>query len=160
MTSLFFKGVIRVHLDLRLKNIWYANSCSLGTNVSPSLGALLLLQSGVQVRELLVQLVAEQLLRGGGDGEDVRTHSIHAHICSRTFDVTFDMRAYVLTGRTEPLSVGDDHERRPQAGGVVPAVTRVTQQDLEDSKRKPPTSPTGDLTHFVSLAEHRFKLNK
>lgn len=97
---------------------------------------------------------------GGGDGEDVRTHSIHAHICSRTFDVTFDMRAYVLTGRTEPLSVWDDHERRPQAGGVVPAVTRVTQQDLEDSKRKPPTSPTGDLTHFVSLAKDRFKLNK
>lgn len=38
---------------------------------------------------------------------------------------------YVLTGRAEPLAVGDDHEGRPQAGCVVAAVAGVAQQDLE-----------------------------
>lgn len=38
---------------------------------------------------------------------------------------------YMLTGWTEPFSVGDDHERRPQAGCVVPVVTRIAQQNLE-----------------------------
>lgn len=36
----------------------------------------------------------------------------------------------MLTGRAEPFSVWDDHERRPQTGRVVAAVARVTQEDL------------------------------
>lgn len=42
---------------------------------------------------------------------------------------------YVLTGRAEPLAVRDDHERRPQTGRVVAAVTAVTQQDLQRARR-------------------------
>lgn len=37
---------------------------------------------------------------------------------------------YMLAGGTEPLSIRDQHERRPQTGSVVSTVTRVTQQDL------------------------------
>lgn len=37
---------------------------------------------------------------------------------------------YMLAGGTEPLSIRDQHERRPQTGSVVSTVTGVTQQDL------------------------------
>lgn len=43
---------------------------------------------------------------------------------------------YMLTGWTEPLSIGDDHERRPQTGCVVAAVTRIAQQDLRKRYRQ------------------------
>ena len=36
----------------------------------------------------------------------------------------------MLAGRAEPLAVGDDHERGPQAGRVVAVVAGITQQDL------------------------------
>ena len=38
---------------------------------------------------------------------------------------------HVFTGRTEPVAVGNDHEGRTEAGGVVPSVTLVTQQHLQ-----------------------------
>lgn len=42
---------------------------------------------------------------------------------------------YVLAGRAEPFAIRDDHERGPQAGCVVAAVTGVAQQDLEGSEK-------------------------
>lgn len=42
---------------------------------------------------------------------------------------------YMLTGWAEPLSVGDDHEGRPQTSRVVAAVTRVAQEDLRKTWR-------------------------
>lgn len=44
--------------------------------------------------------------------------------------------AHMLAGRTEPLSVWNQHERRPQTGSVVSAVTRVAQQDLKTHKHR------------------------
>lgn len=41
----------------------------------------------------------------------------------------------MLAGGAEPLSIRDDHQRRPQAGRVVAAVAEVTQQDLQGRKR-------------------------
>lgn len=44
--------------------------------------------------------------------------------------------AHMLAGRTEPLSIWNQHERRPQTGSVVSAVTRVAQQDLKTHKHR------------------------
>lgn len=38
--------------------------------------------------------------------------------------------AYMLAGGTEPLAIWDQHEWRPQAGGVVSTVAQVAQQNL------------------------------
>lgn len=42
----------------------------------------------------------------------------------------------MLTWRTEPFSIWDQHERRPQAGRVVSSIARVTQQDLRKRTQK------------------------
>lgn len=98
---------------------------------SPPLSPLFLLQRGVQVLQLLLQFVTELLLQ---KGKRTRRHLLYPHLFP-----TFPLRqpggaqaaTYVLTGRAEPLSVGDDHERRPQTRRVVAAVARVAQEDLQ-----------------------------
>lgn len=39
----------------------------------------------------------------------------------------------MLTGRTEPFSIRDDHERRSQTGRVIAAVTGIAKQDLHST---------------------------
>lgn len=46
-------------------------------------------------------------------------------------DRRLSRRPHVLARRTEPLSVWDQHERRPQTGRVIAAVTGVAQEDLK-----------------------------
>lgn len=41
----------------------------------------------------------------------------------------------MLTGRAKPFAIRDEHERRPQTGGVVAAVTPITQEDLEGAEK-------------------------
>lgn len=62
--------------------------------------------------------------------------------------------AYMLAGRTEPLPVRNQHERRPQAGGVVSAVAGVAQQDLR-AHTQTQRSDTGAALTTMRVGAHQ-----
>lgn len=67
---------------------------------------------------------------------------------------------YMLAGGTEPLSIRDQHERRPQTGSVVSTVTRVTQQDLRTHTHilnSTQTSRDGSFYHLWFYSEKVIK---
>lgn len=62
----------------------------------------------------------------------------------------------MLAGGTEPFPIWDQHEWRPQAGGVVSTVAQVAQQNLQQQTKPAAklktTSAADDSFNVISVA--------